>query len=158
MEFTYYRPLPFDCCLADFVMHQQQEPTRCHARRRRSAITRPAMHATVVSLFFQGWSIGSVTLRDLYSVCLCTESSTSIQCLFLESPNLQIPSPQTAAKLCVLNLFFRRDNELQIHHGNFLLMDNKHRKLAYLSLKCTKICLAAWLRPDPLWERMRSRL
>jgi len=36
---------------------------------------------------------------------------------------------QTAAKLCALNLFFGRDNELQIYHGNFLLMDNKHRKL-----------------------------
>ena len=29
--------------------------------------------------------------------------------------------------LCIF--FFSRDNELQTHHGNFLLMDNKHRKL-----------------------------
>ena len=34
-----------------------------------------------------------------------------------------------AAKLCALNLFFGRDNELQIYHGNLLLMDNKQRKL-----------------------------
>ena len=27
------------------------------------------------------------------------------------------------------SFFFRRENELQIHHGNFYLMDNKHRKL-----------------------------
>ena len=37
--------------------------------------------------------------------------------------------PQTAAKLYALSLFFGRDNELQIRHGNFLLTDNKHRKL-----------------------------
>jgi len=37
--------------------------------------------------------------------------------------------PQMAVKLCALNLFFGRDNELQIYHGNFLLMDTKHRKL-----------------------------
>ena len=38
-------------------------------------------------------------------------------------------SPQTAAKLCALNLFFGQDNELQIYRGNFLLMNNKHGKL-----------------------------
>jgi len=37
---------------------------------------------------------------------------------------LTIPSPQTATKLCALNLFFSRDSELQINHGNLLLMDN----------------------------------
>ena len=48
-----------------------------------------------------------------------------------------IPPPQkkiiisfkTAAKLCALDLFFDQDSELQIYHGNFLLMHNKHRKL-----------------------------
>jgi len=35
---------------------------------------------------------------------------------------------QTVAKLCALNRFFSA-TELQIYHGNFLLMDNKHRKL-----------------------------
>ena len=56
-------------------------------------------------------------------------------CLFLASFRAQSPpkktynSPTTAAKLCALNLFFGRDNELQIYHGNFLLLDNKHRKL-----------------------------
>jgi len=31
---------------------------------------------------------------------------------------------------CVLKIFFfGRDNELQIYHGNFLLMYDKHRKL-----------------------------
>ena len=61
--------------------------------------------------------------------------------------NLQFP--QTAAKLCDLNLFFGWD-EFQIYHGNFLLMDNKHRELfaikqskgANLCLKCTIIRLA----------------
>jgi len=43
--------------------------------------------------------------------------------------NLQSPSKKTAAKLCALNLFSAGTNELQIYHGNFLLMDNKHRKL-----------------------------
>jgi len=43
---------------------------------------------------------------------------------------LTIPSPrQTAAKLCAVDLFFGRDNELQIRHANLLLMDNKRRKL-----------------------------
>jgi len=45
------------------------------------------------------------------------------------SKNTQPPPPETAAKLCGLNLFFGRDSELQIYHGNLLLMDNKHRKL-----------------------------
>ena len=36
------------------------------------------------------------------------------------------PPKKTAAKLCALNHSFCRDNELQIYHGNFLLMDNKH--------------------------------
>ena len=46
--------------------------------------------------------------------------------------------PQMAGKLCALNLFFGRDNELQIYHGNFLLMDNKHRKL--FVIKQSKVC------------------
>ena len=46
--------------------------------------------------------------------------------------------PQTAAKLCALS-FFRPDSKLQIHHGNFLLMDNKHTKLFVIkqSERCT---------------------
>ena len=83
-------------------------------------------------------------------------------------------------KLCALNLFFGRDNELQTYHGNFHLMGNRHRKLfaikqskGYISmpqhthththtfngplsgdkcLKCTKICLAAGLQLEPLGE------
>ena len=53
---------------------------------------------------------------------------------------------------------------IKIYHGNFLLMDNKRRKLFALSnqkdadlcLKCTKIRLAAGLRPHPLGELVRS--
>ena len=38
--------------------------------------------------------------------------------------------PQTAAKLWTdLDLYFGGDNELDIYQGNFLLPDNKHRKL-----------------------------
>jgi len=48
-------------------------------------------------------------------------------------------APPTAAKLCALSLFFGRDNELQIYHVNFLLTDNKHRKL-FISLKQSKVC------------------
>jgi len=45
-------------------------------------------------------------------------------------PPKKLAYPKTAAKLCALNRFFLgRDNELQLHHGNILLMDNKHRKL-----------------------------
>ena len=44
-------------------------------------------------------------------------------------PEKNIISLQTAAKLCALDLFFDRDSELQIYHGNFLLMHNRHRKL-----------------------------
>ena len=39
------------------------------------------------------------------------------------------PPKKTAAKLCALSLFFGRGSESQIYHGNFLLIDNKHRKL-----------------------------
>jgi len=42
-------------------------------------------------------------------------------------PKKELQSPLTDAKLCALNLFFGRDNELKIYHGNFLIMDNKHR-------------------------------
>ena len=42
---------------------------------------------------------------------------------------LTIPPKKTAAKLCALSLFFGRGSESQIYHGNFLLIDNKHRKL-----------------------------
>ena len=60
----------------------------------------------------------------------------SDQCLFQTSCGVG-ESPQTAAKLCALNLFIGRNNELQLHvyHGNFLLMDNKHR--SYSSKGCT---------------------
>jgi len=44
-------------------------------------------------------------------------------------PSILHSPPQTPAKLCALNLFFGRGNELQICHGNILLMDNKHGKL-----------------------------
>ena len=40
---------------------------------------------------------------------------------------LTIPSPKRLPNCVLQNLFFSRDNELQIYHGNFLLMDNKHR-------------------------------
>ena len=50
--------------------------------------------------------------------------------------------PPTAAKLCALNLFFGRYNELQIYHGNFLLMDSKHRKLFVIKQsKKVQICV-----------------
>ena len=60
--------------------------------------------------------------------------------------------PQKAAKFCALNLFFGRDNELQIYHGNCLLMDNQHRKLFVTKQsKRASLCLIAqnyvW-RPD----------
>jgi len=49
-----------------------------------------------------------------------------------ESPRSpkKLTIPQTAAKLCAINIFFSDGaKELQIYHGNFLLMDNEHRKL-----------------------------
>ena len=52
--------------------------------------------------------------------------------LFEGTPLIKAYNPPTAACQIVcsrLNLFFCRDNELQICHGNFLLMDNKHKKL-----------------------------
>jgi len=38
-------------------------------------------------------------------------------------------NPLKVAKLCALNLFFGQESELQICHGNILLMDNECRKL-----------------------------
>ena len=65
---------------------------------------------------------------------------------------------------CSPMFFFGRGNELQIYHRNILLVDNKHWKLfvikqskcANLCLKCTKIRLAARLRPTHWGERMHS--
>jgi len=85
------------------------------------------------------------------------------QALFLggfpSTQKITIPviSPQMAAKLCALNLFFGLGNELQMYHGNILSMDNKHSKLfvvkqpnyADLCLKCNKIRLAAGLMRSP---------
>jgi len=64
----------------------------------------------------------------------CLRDHYLFQASFLggeESPQkkLAIFPPQTAAELCALNHFIGLDNELQIHHGNFSLMNNKHRKL-----------------------------
>ena len=53
-------------------------------------------------------------------------------------PPQNFQSPQTAAKLCALNLYFCSDSELQIYYGNFLLMDNKRRKL--FVIKQSKWC------------------
>jgi len=55
------------------------------------------------------------------------------------------PSKKTAAKLCVLNLFFGRYNELQIYHGNFLLMDSKHRKLFVIKPSDERLSWPGWL-------------
>jgi len=38
-------------------------------------------------------------------------------------------APKRLPNCVLLNLFFGRDNEIQIYHGNFLLMENKHMKL-----------------------------
>jgi len=51
------------------------------------------------------------------------------------TPTKKTYTPQTAAELCALNLFFGRDNKLQIYHGNFL-MDNKRRKKMKQSKGC----------------------
>jgi len=56
--------------------------------------------------------------------------------------------------------FFGRDNELQIHHGNYLLTDNKHRKLSVIKQSdgcklMPKMHQYVW-RPDPLVELMRA--
>jgi len=66
--------------------------------------------------------------------------------------------------LCALNLFFDRDKELQIYHGNFLLMDNKHRKLFVIKQtkgrkfmpKMHQNLSAAGLHPDRIGEFMRT--
>ena len=57
--------------------------------------------------------------------------------LWGDFPPKTYKSPHMAAKLCALNIYFDRDNKLQIYHGNFLLMDNKHRKLF---IKKVQIC------------------
>ena len=55
------------------------------------------------------------------------------------TPQINLQSPQAAAKLCALDFFGRDMHELQIYHGNFLIMDNKHRKLFVIkqSVRCT---------------------
>jgi len=84
---------------------------------------------------------------------------TSKQCLFGaswggESPPKKITIPLYGCQIVCSNPFLGRYNELQIYHGNFLLMDNKHRKLFVISnqkdanicLKCTEIHLPAGTR------------
>ena len=77
-------------------------------------------------------------------------------------PKITIPPKRLVN--CVLQIFSSRDDELPIHHGNFLLTDNKHGKL--FVIKQAKGCkfmrkmhrntvrLAAGLGPDPLGELM----
>jgi len=82
------------------------------------------------------------------------------------SPPKNIPfHPPTGCQIVCCKSFCSRGSESQIYHGNFLLMDSKHRKLfvikqskgcRFMSKKCTKIHLAAGLCPDPLGELMRS--
>ena len=66
--------------------------------------------------------------------------------------------PQTAAKLCALNLFFGLDNELQTCHGDFLLMDSKHGKLFVVeqSKGCKFMPKMYRNTFDPLVDLMRS--
>jgi len=60
---------------------------------------------------------------------------------------LTIPLPKRLPN-CVLR--FGRDSELQIYHGNFLLMDNKHRKLFVVKqLKGANLCLDG---PKYVWQ------
>jgi len=80
-------------------------------------------------------------------------------------PKENLQFPPNGCQIVCSECFFGRDSELQIYHGNFLLMDNKQRKLfvtknnrngSNLCPKCTKIHLAAWLCPDSLEELIRS--
>jgi len=57
---------------------------------------------------------------------------------FTPPPKKTYSSPKRLPN-CALNIFFGRDNELQIYHGIFLLIiDNKHRKL--IVIKQSKRC------------------
>jgi len=87
-----------------------------------------------------GWlprtGIGSGTLRSVieyesYLYLYCKRSVLANRCLFQASfrQKKTYTPKKTAAKLCALSLFFGRGSESQIYHGNFLLIDNKHRKL-----------------------------
>ena len=48
---------------------------------------------------------------------------------FLPAPQKTYNSPSNGCQIVCSKSFFHRDSELQIYHGNFLLMDNKLRKL-----------------------------
>jgi len=107
------------------------------------------------------WSYQCSTTRGRNVSCIGWNAANpvSIHCLLqasflfaggesLPQKNLTIPPKQLPN--CALNLFFDRDNQLQIYHGNILLMDSKRRKLfvikqpngTNLCLKCTQIRLA----------------
>ena len=67
-------------------------------------------------------------------------------------PNVQFPPfPQTASKLCPLNLS-SRDSTLQIHQRNSLLTDNKHRKLFVI-----KQSKDAYNEPKYIWRPGSAR-
>jgi len=77
-----------------------------------------------------------VTLRCL-SVCVSVSHGCTpvfIPGIFFlgggKSPPKKLTNPpQTAAKMCALNIFFRPGQRITTISQNFLLMDNKHRKL-----------------------------
>jgi len=104
----------------------------------------------------------------LYSVDKQTINPAFIPNIFfleggIPPPQKNLQSPQTAAKLCALNLFLARTTNYK-KIRDFLLTDNEHRKLlvikqskgANLCRKCTKVRLAAGLLPDTLGELVRS--
>ena len=45
------------------------------------------------------------------------------------SPPKKLTPPKNGCQIVYSRSFFGRDNELQIYHGNVLLMDNKQREL-----------------------------
>ena len=73
-----------------------------------------------------------------------------------ESPPKELTVPQNGCQIVCFKSFFRSCNELQTYHGNFLLMDNKHRKLFVITQsKGLQIC--AWDAPKYVWRPGSAR-
>jgi len=83
-------------------------------------------------------SIAGLVARDTRTTYNCVYVRYLFKGGEFVPPKKTYNSPRTGAKLCALNLFFGEDNDSQIYHGNFLLMDNKHRKL--FVIKQSKVC------------------
>jgi len=83
------------------------------------------------------WNFFCADIICVYLLLYCLQSFLAVFIPGIFPPLKLTIFPQTATTLCALNLF-GWGSDLQIYHGNILLMGNKHRKL-FIN-KQSKVC------------------